>query len=63
MFIVEMLRFGDRENHSYVLGVYSTKEGAKFAADKEEEYRGGKYFADINKYELDAPVPHAWEYK
>ena len=30
-YITEALRWGDRENHSYVVGVYSTKELATLA--------------------------------
>lgn len=41
--IVQAYRWGDREKHSYVVGVYDTKKRAVIAADKEEEYRGMKY--------------------
>ena len=60
LFVVEMLRFENREAHSYVLGVYTTHAGAKFAGDAEEEYRGGKYSAEISEFVLNAPVPHKW---
>ena len=33
--VVQAYRWGDRENHSYVVGVYDTKEQAIIAADKE----------------------------
>lgn len=36
MYIVEALHWGDRENHSYVVGVFSTLENAKLAALAEE---------------------------
>lgn len=41
--VVQAYRWGDRENHSYVVGVYDTKEQAIIAADKEEDSRGIKY--------------------
>ena len=55
-----MLRFGNEEAHHYIVGVYSSKEGANFAGDMEEEYRGGKYEKRIIPIELDAPVTIAW---
>lgn len=55
-----MLRFGNEEAHHYIVGVYSTKEGANFAGDMEEEYRAGKYTKRIIPIELDAPVTLAW---
>jgi hypothetical protein len=60
IYVVLMQRFGNDESHHYVIGAYSTSEGAKFAADKEEEFRGGKYFAKILPLNIDAPVPVAW---
>lgn len=43
VYVVTMYRFGDREKHSYVLGVYSTEEKANKAGMEEELHRGGKY--------------------
>ena len=43
IYVVQAYRWGNRENHSYVVGVYDTKEQAIIAADKEEESRGIKY--------------------
>ena len=43
IYVVQAYRWGNRENHSYVVGVYDTNEQAIIAADKEEEYRGMKY--------------------
>ncbi len=48
LYVVEMLRWGDRENHSYVLGVYDTKTKAENAGKFEENYRGGKYGFYVN---------------
>ena len=51
--IVEMLRWGDRENHSYVLGAYTSKGRAELAGDIEKSWRGGKYEWEITSVELD----------
>lgn len=47
--VVEALRWGDRENHSYVVGVYTSKELAEEAAQIEQVWRGGKYTCVINE--------------
>jgi len=41
-----MYRHGDREKHSYVLGLYSTEEKARTAGLAEELIRGGKYSSE-----------------
>lgn len=53
VYIVEALRYGDREQHSYVLGVWTTLEAAKAAAQEETEYRGGKYICQVHQCTLD----------
>jgi hypothetical protein len=53
MYVVEALRFGDREKHSYVVGVYSKKEYAEAAAESEMDWRGGKYECVVTEYGLD----------
>lgn len=40
-------RFGNKEKHGYVVGVYNSETIAKYAADIEEAWRGG------NKYECE----------
>ncbi len=46
-YVVTMYRWGNRENHSYVLGVFSTKTKAIKAGEKEQSYRGGtKYYPE-----------------
>tara|TARA_R110000787_G_scaffold160865_1_gene274368 strand:+ start:110 stop:304 length:195 start_codon:yes stop_codon:yes gene_type:complete len=52
MYIVEALRFGDREKHSYVVGVYSSMELAESSAEFEMDWRGGKYECVITEHEL-----------
>ena len=53
LFVVEMLRWGDRENHSYVIGVFSTHNRAVLAGETEKSWRAGKYEYEINEYQLD----------
>jgi len=50
VFVVEMLRWGERELHSYVQGVYSSEEEAFTAAKEAEEGRGGKYEAEVTMF-------------
>ena len=47
-FVVEALRWGDREQHSYVVGVYDNLQDACEASVVEELWRGGKYQCVIN---------------
>jgi hypothetical protein len=53
IFIVEMLRWGRRDLHSYVHGVYSTETLAREVAEVAEQDRGGKYDAEITSMRLD----------
>lgn len=54
VFNVHAYRFGDRERHSYLVGVYSTSAKAKIAAKHEEAMRGGnKYKCEIIEIEID----------
>jgi hypothetical protein len=54
IYITEMLRWGDDESHHYILGVYSTREGAQFAGEVEKSWRGGKYDYRVVPKQLDA---------
>ncbi len=58
LFVVEMLRWGDRENHSYVIGVYSSKTLATLAGETEKSWRAGKYEYAISVMQLDY-IPQA----
>jgi len=60
VYIVEALRHGDRENHSYVVGVYTTLEKAKVAADDHISYRGGKYGCAVIQAELNQKMNSDW---
>lgn len=52
VYVVEALRWGDRENHSYVVGVYSNRETADAAVESETDWRGGKYECVVTALEL-----------
>lgn len=54
VYTVHAYRFGDRERHSYTVGVYSKKHAAMKAADTEEDYRGGKYTCEVLEWMLDS---------
>ena len=62
VYVVEMLRWGDRENHSYVEGVFTTKEAAERCGYLEEIWRAGKYQASISKIQLDYIDPEVIKY-
>jgi hypothetical protein len=47
IYVVTMYRWGNAENHSYVLGAYDSKEQALVESHQEEMNRGGKYEARI----------------
>jgi hypothetical protein len=52
VYIVEALRWGDRERHSYVLGVWSDYDEAVAAAEEHTEHRGGKYQCFVQQCRL-----------
>ena len=56
VYSVTAYRFGDRERHSYVVGVYSKKHAALKAAIAEEDYRGGKYVCEVLEWDLDKGI-------
>jgi Lar family restriction alleviation protein len=47
LYVVTMYRWGNRENHSYVLGMYDDENTAKQEAEKEIVNRDNKYFPEI----------------
>ena len=55
LYAVTAYRYGMRDDHSYVVGIYSTLDLAKSAADSEVEYRGGKYGCAVVEMPLDLP--------
>lgn len=54
VYTVTAYRWGDRNTHSYVVGVYSKKHSALKAAQVEKEYRGGKYECEVIEWNLDS---------
>lgn len=49
-YVVEMLRWGDREQHSYVIGIYKTEKAAIENACEHMDCRGGKYDCEITGF-------------
>lgn len=60
LYVVEALRGGDRESHSYVVGVWSNFDAAKKVADEHAVYRGGKYVCQVLSMRLNEPAPSDW---
>lgn len=58
MFVVLMQWWG--EGHHYLLGVYSTKDYAKYAGDVEKSWRGGKYSPFIQQFSTDEEIPEEY---
>jgi hypothetical protein len=52
VYTVIAYRWGRRECHSYIVGVYETTESALQAAEIEENYRGGKYECEVMEWPL-----------
>lgn len=44
---VHAYRFGNRDDHSYLVGVFTSKEKALAAAEAEFDYRGHKYYCEV----------------
>ena len=53
VFVVTAYRYGDKESHSYVLGVFEQRHLAIESAEQERDYRGGKYYCEVLEVELD----------
>ena len=56
VYTVHAYRWGDRELHSYSVGVYSKKHTALKAAQTESDYRGGKYECEVLEWMLDTGI-------
>lgn len=59
IYVVTMYRWGNRENHSYLLCICDAENKAVKRAKKEEHYRGGKYKAEIIKLQINADMESA----
>ena len=63
MYVVTMNRWGDPENHSYILGVFLWHKRAKSIGDLESRYRGGKYEAKITKHRIGETINYKKDFK
>lgn len=48
LYIVHMLKYGDRQKHSYIAGIFDSFEKAHEAGEEESIERCGKYEYEIN---------------
>jgi hypothetical protein len=58
VYIVTAYRWGDREKHSYVVGVFDNEETAIKEAKLETEFRGGKYECEVRSMELNESLKY-----
>ena len=58
VYVLEMYRWGDTENHSYVTGVYTNLKQALLGGIEHMQYRGGKYEPYITMLEIDKNTTH-----
>ena len=58
IYVVTAYRWGDREEHSYVVGVFDNEENAIKQAKLETEWRGGKYECEVRSMELNDPLKY-----
>lgn len=57
LYIVQMLRFGNEDDHIYIEGIYDNYKKAQFNAFIEKMYRGGnKYYPKIIKAKLNTNI-------
>lgn len=54
VYVVEMLRWSDRENHSYPIGVWSKLIDALKEGIQHGRYRANKYEPAVTMYEVDS---------
>lgn len=53
IYTIHAYRYGDRELHSYSVGVSSKRAKALTMADEEKTQRGGKYECEVIEWEGD----------
>jgi hypothetical protein len=58
VYIVTAYRWGDREEHSYVVGVFDNEENSIKQAKLETEWRGGKYTCEVRSMELNESLKY-----
>lgn len=49
LYVVIAYRFGNRDNHSYPIGVFERKQSAQQCADYYTLYRGGRYGCTVEE--------------
>lgn len=62
IYIVTAYRWGQRDNHSYVVGAWDSLRRAKAAARAEFHDRGGKYGVEVCKADTKMPVDYPRDY-
>ena len=62
VYVVEALRYGDREKHSYIVGVFNGLRSAVEESITHEHRRSGKYRCVINEFEVDQYNFEHWEH-
>ncbi len=50
VYVVTAYRWGDRNLHSYVVGVFDKKHKAINSADEQSAFRGGKYGCVVEEF-------------
>ena len=50
IYVVHAKRWGDKENHGYIVTATLNKADALNAAEIEEQYRGGKYGCEVTRF-------------
>ena len=53
LYAVTAYRWGDQSDHSYLVGIFTSKVEAKIAAEFHADYRGGKYACVVDECEAD----------
>ena len=53
VYTVQAYRFGDKNAHSYIVGVYSKKHAAIKEAEREQSFRGNKYSCEVRELTMD----------
>lgn len=51
VYVTTMYRWGERENHSYIIYVGIKKNKAIKVGEDESNYRGGKYWPEILEFD------------
>jgi len=56
VFVVTAYRHGNRDNHSYVVGVYEVLDDALTLANKEEVFRANKYVCEVVEMKINGDI-------